>query len=386
MGQVADEAVERMSNPNPLAGRRGALQTRKPTGLPSWPILLLAGREKAGKSWAAVSASASPMVGRTLYIGIGEDDPDEYALIPGADFEIVEHDGTYEGILGAVRGAVAEPAGEKPTLVIVDSMTRLWNLIGDNMQAIANRRAKGRKNAAGDFTISMDLWNVAAEQWVSVMEALRAHRGPVILTARLEPVAVMDNGQPTTQKEWKIQGHKSLPFDATAIIEMRERGQFLITGVKSARVQLDKPKQFPEFTVDRLWSDLGLSDGTGERAHATVRADLSGPEPSSGGQTPRQAPPAEPQFSAEDVKRWFDAAAKAKNTGDLGAIWNEAQAVGGLSTAVDGMMLGTLLQNLKAAFLKASSRPEPVAEEPPAEGPAPVDAWAVADIPKDGES
>lgn len=365
-----------------------ALQTRKPTGLPSWPILLLAGREKAGKSWAAVSASASSLVGRTLYIGIGEDDPDEYALIPGADFEIVEHDGTYEGILGAVRGAVSEPSGEKPTLIIVDSMTRLWNLIGDNMQAIANRRAKGRKNAAGDFTISMDLWNVAAEQWSSVMDALRAHRGPVILTARLDPVAVMENGQPTTQKEWKIQGHKSLPFDATAIIEMRERGQFLITGVKSARVQLDKPKQFPEFTVDRLWSDLGLSDGTGERAHATVRADLSGPEPASSGQTPRQAPPAEQQalYSPEDVKRWFDAAAKAKNTGDLGAIWNEAQAVGGLSAAVDGMMLGTLLQNLKAAFMKASSKPEPVAEEPPAEEPAPVDGWTVADIPKDGES
>src|SRR5690606_14747062 len=83
-----------------------ALQTRKPSGLPSWPILLLAGREKAGKSWAAVSASASPLVGRTLYIGIGEDDPDEYSIIPGADFEIVVHDGTFPGILAAVRAAV----------------------------------------------------------------------------------------------------------------------------------------------------------------------------------------------------------------------------------------------------------------------------------------
>lgn len=73
------------------------LKTRQPTGKPSWPILLLAGREKAGKSWAAVAASASDLIGRTLYIGIGEDDPDEYALIPGASFEIVEHDGTYPG-------------------------------------------------------------------------------------------------------------------------------------------------------------------------------------------------------------------------------------------------------------------------------------------------
>jgi hypothetical protein len=250
-----------------------SIRTRKPTGKPPWPILLLAGREKAGKTWAALTASTSPLVGRTLYIGIGEDDPDEYALIPGAEFEIVLHDGTFGGILDAVRAAVAEPAGEKPTLIVVDSMTRLWNLIGDNMQAIANARAKGRKNANGDYTISADLWNVAAAQWQDVMNALRAHQGPVIVTARLDSVSVMENGAPTAQKEWKVQAHKSLVFDASAIVEMRERGQFLITGIRSVRVPLDAPKDFPEFTVDRLWGDLGLASGTGERTHATVHAD-----------------------------------------------------------------------------------------------------------------
>lgn len=256
-----------------------ALKTRQPTGKPSWPILLLAGREKAGKSWAAVAASASDLIGRALYIGIGEDDPDEYALIPGASFEIVEHDGTYPGILQAVTDAASEPAGDKPTLLIVDSMTRLWNLIGDNMQAIANQRAKGRRNHNGDYTISADLWNVAASQWQDVMDALRTHRGPVILTARLDSVAVMENGAPTAQKEWKIQGHKSLPFDAAAIVEMRERGQFLLTGVKSARVQLARPEPMKEFTVDALWARLGLAEGTGDRVHAQVQADTSGAEP-----------------------------------------------------------------------------------------------------------
>lgn len=256
-----------------------ALKTRQPTGKPSWPILLLAGREKAGKSWAAVAASASDLIGRALYIGIGEDDPDEYALIPGARFEIVEHDGTYPGILQAVTEATSEPDGEKPTLIIVDSMTRLWNLIGDNMQAIANQRAKGRRNPNGDYTISADLWNVAAGQWQDVMDTLRTHQGPVILTARLDSVAVMENGAPTAQKEWKIQGHKSLPFDAAAIVEMRERGQFLLTGVKSARVQLARPEPLKEFTVDALWARLGLAEGTGERVHAQVQADPSGAEP-----------------------------------------------------------------------------------------------------------
>ncbi len=369
-----------------------ALQTRKPTGLPSWPILLLAGREKAGKSWAAVSASASSLVGRTLYIGIGEDDPDEYSIIPGADFEIVVHDGTFPGILAAVRAAVAEPTGEKPTLIIVDSMTRLWNLIGDNMQAIANRRAKGRKNAAGDFTISMDLWNVAADQWSSVMDALRVHQGPVILTARLDPVAVMENGQPTSQKEWKIQGHKSLPFDATAIIEMRERGQFLITGVKSARVQLDKPKLFPEFTVDRLWAELGVADGTADRTHATVQADRDGTEPVAPRQeAPAPAPVASHDWAAEimpvrdldALKAVHQRATQAKELGlTVGAEHKQSTLdliqVWGLPTPQGALTIAALIQMVKAKI---------TAGEIPADAePAKTDAWAVAEIPNGDES
>lgn len=73
------------------------IQTRKPTGRPSWPITVLAGREGAGKTWAALSASASPLVGRTLAVTIDEDMPDEYGAIPGANFDIVLHDGTAKG-------------------------------------------------------------------------------------------------------------------------------------------------------------------------------------------------------------------------------------------------------------------------------------------------
>jgi hypothetical protein len=254
------------------------LQTRKPTGRPSWPILLLAGREGAGKTFAALSASASPLVGRTLYIGIGEDDPDEYSNIPDVDFDIVVHDGTYPGILAAITAAVDEPAGEHPNLIVVDSMSRLWNLIQDNVQAIANKRAKGRRSPNGDFTISMDLWNLAADQWNDVMNALRLHQGPVILTARLDPVSVMENGQPTGAKEWKVQAHKSLVFDAAGVIEMRERGQYLVSKLKSIRVMLEAARPYPGFTVHKLWTDLGLGDGVGERHHATVNADKSGAE------------------------------------------------------------------------------------------------------------
>lgn len=252
------------------------LKTRKPTGLPSWPIVLLAGPEGTGKSWAAASASASELVGRTLWIGIGEDDPDEYGIIPGADFEIVEHAGSYPAILQAVRDAAAEPATDgKPNLIVLDSGTRLWNLIGDNAQEAANRRAKGKKTADGDYTISMDLWNIAAGQWRDVIDVLQKHQGPSIITARLDEVVVMnDEGQPTKERTWKIQGHKSLPFDASVVVQMRARGEYLVTKAKSARHPLEKATPFPNFTVEEMWKRLGLAEvEAGARTHSTVVSD-----------------------------------------------------------------------------------------------------------------
>ncbi|MBD8218243.1 hypothetical protein IFU40_06295 [Microbacterium sp. CFBP 13617] len=303
-----------------------ALTTRKPTGRPSWPILLLAGREGAGKTFAALSASTSPLVGRVLYIGIGEDDPDEYSLIPGVEFDIVVHDGTYPGILAAITAAVEEPTGDLPTLIVVDSMSRLWTLIQDNVQAIANKRAKGRRNPNGDFTISMDLWNLAADQWNDVMNALRLHQGPAILTARLDPVAVMENGQPTGAKDWKVQAHKSLVFDAAGVIEMRERGQFLITKLKSIRMMLEGPRQYPNFTVEKLWNDLGIADGTGDRAHATVVADRSGTE------APRTT-------GVDKVKAAVTAIGKAADAAKLDEIEAHAASLGihGVAAFVDAM-------------------------------------------------
>lgn len=328
-----------------------SIATRRPSGKPSWPILLLAGREGAGKSWAAASASASELVGRTLWIGIGEDDPDEYGAIPGADFEIVEHDGTYPGIIAAVRAAVAEPQGDLPTLIVVDSMTRLWNLIGDNMQAIANQRAKGKRNAGtGDYAISMDLWNTAASQWTDVMDALRIHQGPVLLTARLDEVVVMDDGKPSSERSWKVQGHKSLPFDAAAVIQLRERGQFLLTKVKSARHQLEGPSNMPGFTVDSFWRTLGLGDTeTGERAHATVHSDAAPPQ-----QQPAPAPaPAPPAIDTAawsgKIRQCMEAESKDVGVGMLRTLHTEAKNRGLLQApAAGGMTLDQVLRQAKA--------------------------------------
>ena len=162
-----------------------ALITRTPTCKPPWPIILVAGAEKAGKTYACALASTSPHIGRTLWISIGEDDPDEYGAIPGARFEIVEHDGTWAGIMTAVRGAVAEPDVDgKPTLIVVDSMSREWDLLSDMAQVMANRREakrqqRSRTPSEGDeVRIGMDLWNLVKSRHAALLDVLRDHDGP----------------------------------------------------------------------------------------------------------------------------------------------------------------------------------------------------------------
>lgn len=253
-----------------------ALQTRQPSGKPPWPMLLIAGGEKSGKSYAAAEASASKLVDRTLWVGVGEDAPDELGALPGARFEIVEHDGTYRGILAAIVACAAEPAKGAPNLIVLDSASRLWDLLCDEQQVEANRRAKIKAEKSKqsvsdqDATITMDQWNTAKQRWAHCIDALRAHAGPVIITARLEEVTVVEGGKPTTNKTWKVKAEKSLPFDVGVIVELPVRGKSFLTGIRSLRFKSKEARtEYPDFTVEKLWTDLGLAekDATAPRQH-----------------------------------------------------------------------------------------------------------------------
>ena len=55
--------------------------------------------------------SASPKVGRTVVLILGEDETrwDEYGKIAGARFEIAEHDGTWASIIGLSKAPRKRP-------------------------------------------------------------------------------------------------------------------------------------------------------------------------------------------------------------------------------------------------------------------------------------
>lgn len=250
-----------------------ARSTRRPTGKPPWPIVLLTAPEKCGKSYMAAVASASDLVGRTLWLSIGEDDPDEYGKLPGADFEIVEHDGTYRDILDALTWASEQPrVGGKPTLIVVDSMGRGWDLLSDMAQAEANKR-RGEKT--GEARIASDLWNLAGQRWGHLLDTLRGHDGPVIVTARLERQTVFsEDGNPTKDKHLKVKAQKALPFDVGVVVEIRARDDVHVTGARSLSFYVDPETRLPDFTVDELWRRMGLAepDATAPRQHSGIDA------------------------------------------------------------------------------------------------------------------
>lgn len=242
------------------------IQTRKPTGKPSWPMILLAGMEKSGKTYAAAAASGSDLIGRTFWLTVGEDDPDEYG--PLGRFEIVQQDGTHRALVESIRAITAETAGdEKPALIVLDSASMLWQMLTDEAQQSANARRK-----RDEATITPDLWNTAAKRWKAVIAALRAHPGPVLITARLALVMEMEGEKPTGDKIWKIDGHKSLPYDVTAIVQMRSRSERYLTGVRSMRygIGLDDVVPIPaDLSIPDMWIKLGIAEAT-DRVHTSA--------------------------------------------------------------------------------------------------------------------
>lgn len=254
--------------------------TRHLTGLPSWGLGLVTGPEKSGKTYACAEAATSDLIGRTYWLGVGEKDPDEYGALPGTEnIEVVPHDGTYRDILAALHWMNDQPRLDgKPTLYVVDSATKLWDLVTDDLQDEAN--ARERRKAAkyhrspkdGDMTITTDMWNLGKQRWAHVVDALKANHGPSLMTARLDIVSVMQGDSPTGEKVTKIKAEKTLPFEVDWIVEVPEPGVGILTGVKSLRIKGTPTTRtpVPDFSVDKVWRGLGMDGEVGVAHHAAT--------------------------------------------------------------------------------------------------------------------
>jgi len=260
------------------------LKTRPPSGRVPWPLILLEGAEKSGKSWACAELSASPRVGRTYWIDLGEGSGDEYGAIPGARYEIVEHDGTWAsliGAVGAIRDEAGKTVGEPPTVLVIDTITAEWDLLKDWASNRARERlAKKGKHLAPEVEpqISMDLWNDANTRHRRLMTMLMTFPGIVVLTARGKDVTALDSsGRPIEgSKEYRVEGQKNLAYDCSVWVRMSRDQAPLVVGARSVhagvRPGVDRPKPAPNFTLDWMIFDVLHCDQAQAQARTLVEA------------------------------------------------------------------------------------------------------------------
>jgi hypothetical protein len=247
------------------------LRTRKPTGQVPYPLIVLAGHEKSGKSYAAFALSKSEKVGRTFVFDLGEAGADEYADL--GPYEIVEHNGTFADIMEQLEAAAAIPMIDgKPNVIILDSGTNLWELCKDGVIKIAEQRAARIAGKTPDVTV--DLWNRAKAQWRRPIDLLMRYEGIAVVVARAGDVTEMESGKPTKDSTWKVQAEKNLPFDANVVIKTTEPGKAEMMGARSLHVNMPAGRSLPlpGFTLEKVIFDM-LKAGGGVRDLKTLSSD-----------------------------------------------------------------------------------------------------------------
>jgi len=264
-----------------------AIKTRPPTGIPPWPLILIEGGEKSGKSWMAAEFTASEKIDQAFWIDLGEGAADEYAAIPGANYLVVDHDGTWHDIVGQVEQihqAAAE--SDKPVVLVIDSMTTEWEMLKD----WASKRARESKYAKqklkddpnAEIKPSMNLWNDAGDRHHNLIRLLMTFPGIVIMTARGKETAALDaDGKPIERaRDYRVEGHKNLAYDASIWIRLSRDDHPQVIGCRSVKAGIrpgvDKPLKRPDLTLEWVIFDvLGLDS---ERANQRQVTELQSDE------------------------------------------------------------------------------------------------------------
>lgn len=217
----------------------------KPTGRTAWPRILLEGTEHSGKSWSVAELSASPKVGQTVVLPLGEDWSmwHEYGNIPGSRFMLAGHDGLWSSIIRAAKDAramaeAAVAAGEPPFVFAIDTMTAVRDGLWAWMDRRAASNAANRKALEADPDAKIErapnYWNDANSRHDELMGVLLTIPGIVIMVARGGEVTLFENGQPSKSKEktWSVQVQKSVPFAATAHLRVSNEARPLLVSRK----------------------------------------------------------------------------------------------------------------------------------------------------------
>ena len=257
------------------------LRTRPPTGTPAWPFILVEGVEHSDARRYCAELSASERIGNLYWLDAGQGAADEYGALPGASYEIVEHDGTWQHLLGAVteiREIARQEiqAGGAPVALVIDSMTTVWEWIKDWAADGARRsetaRARLARDPHADIPMGNTAWSMANQRHRDLMRLLLTFPGVVVVTARARWATLTDPaGQPIDQpREYRVDTHKTLPDETTCWVRVSRDEPAVLVGAHSARLRVATGTPEPHFlpadwSLDWLIFDaLGIEPATAQ--------------------------------------------------------------------------------------------------------------------------
>lgn len=245
-------------------------RTRIPTGIPNWPMILLEGPDSVGKSFQAAQFTGCERTGQAYWLDMGEGAGDEYINVPGADYLILDHDGSWVDIITQIQEAVNEPTVEgKPSVLVVDSMSNVWDMLKAWVNARARGSKKNRQILAADPDAEIkpapNLWNDANDRHHQLLNLLSRFPGVVVLTAKgKETIAMDDAGRPIPGvKDYSVEANKNLPFRVNAHVRLSRDSAPMVVSFRSAtnglRPGVDNPQRYPDFTLeDLVFNTMGL--------------------------------------------------------------------------------------------------------------------------------
>lgn len=272
-----------------------ALRTRRPTGAASWPRVLLSAEEGCNEApWLAAEFSGDTRLITTYWLEINPGSTgDVYAAAPGADYELLDHDGTWADICGQMDAAweiareVAADGGP-PSALVVHGMSTEWAMLSDLADLRARRRTAAElvndgldPAAAYSFDVKVttdhDLWTMVGRRHRQMMGRILTWPGPVILTAREKRTA---EGRLVLKTEW------NLGFDVSAWVRLTRDDQPEIITLNTPRHGRYTTEQRAglrsKFSLDRLiWTWFGCDATTPVPAVRVLDADqvMPGEEP-----------------------------------------------------------------------------------------------------------
>ncbi|WP_328491186.1 hypothetical protein [Streptomyces zaomyceticus] len=243
--------------------------------------MLFAGPEFTGKRYEAAIGSGSDLIATTYWIQIGglSGTADQYGQVPGARYEIVPHDGSFDDFLDALRAAISQPpaADGKRNMIVVDDISSVWDLLSYEVAFVSRKRAERRGLALDDAPVDeeRDLWVQAKERWGAMLWLLRQHNGPSLLIARQETVTAFENDKPTAHTTRRIMAEKNIRAAVDAIVEFRDLGEAYITGAHSTPQHWEiKPGWTYRYEgLDNLLGRLGYQDAVDARAVTELRPE-----------------------------------------------------------------------------------------------------------------